>query len=405
MNSISKRFINYVKFDTQSDPKSDTCPSTEKQKDLGNFLLKELHELGLENAYMDKNGYVYAHLEKNCEEDIPAIGFIAHMDTAPDFSGTNVNPQVFTYKGGDIELKSKRIIKRDDFPFLDDLVGQEIITSDGNTLLGADDKAGIAIILEALSEIVKDQEFKHGKICIAFTPDEEIGRGADLFDVDGFGADFAYTFDGGPLGELEFENFNGAAVRVEIDGVNIHPGSAKDIMVNSLLIASEFIENLPKDQRPSTTEGYEGFYHVLEVCGTVEKTCIELIIRDHDRKKFEDKKQFIKDLTDKLNEKYKNLIKTSIKDSYYNMREIIEKNIHIVELAKKSMQDIGIRPLVTAIRGGTDGASLSFKGLPCPNLFTGGYNYHGPYELIPTESMQKGKELMIKILENARKVN
>lgn len=401
MKNIAKRFINYAKYNTASDPKVETCPSTKSQFSFGEVLVEELKDIGVSNVYQSKDGYIYGEIPKNVE-GAPAIGFIAHMDTSPDFSSVNVNPKYFTYEGGDIELKG-RSIKVKEFPFLNNLVGEELITADGTTLLGADDKAGITIIMEGAKYLLENPDIKHGTVKIGFTPDEEIGRGAKLFDVNDFACDFAYTFDGGPLGELEYENFNGASVVLTVEGVNIHPGSAKDIMVNSILVANEFISMLPSNETPATTEGYEGFYHVMDFQGTVEKTVVEMIIRDHDREIFEKRKKYVRECADKLNEKYKGLVKCDIEDSYYNMREVIEKNMHIVDLARESMEEVGIKPLIQAIRGGTDGATLSYMGLPCPNLFTGGYNFHGPYELIPVAHMEKGVELMIKIVERACK--
>ncbi|MDO4605198.1 MAG: peptidase T [Helcococcus sp.] len=400
--NILERFKKYVAFDTQSDHTSDTVPSTLKQLKLGEEIVSDLKEIGLENAFLDKHGYVYATLKANSDKSFPTIGFIAHMDTSPDMSGKNVKPIIHEYKGGDIELNDDFSIKVSEFPFLKDLEGLTIITASGDTLLGADDKSGIVEILDAMEYLINHPEIEHGDIKIAITVDEEIGRGADYFDVDGFNADFAYTMDGGAIGELEYENFNGASALVKIQGKNVHPGSAKNTMINSIRIAMEFDSMLPVDQKPEYTVDYEGFNHLNDIKGNVEYTEMEYIIRDHDFKKFEEKKQLFKDITEFLNKKYNNIITLEINDSYYNMREKIEPRFEIVELAKKSMEDIGITPDIKAIRGGTDGASLSYKGLLTPNIFAGGLNFHGRYELVPLEWMQKASELIIKIVENSK---
>ena len=403
MEKIVERFKRYISIDTKSDENSETCPSTKGQLELGAILVEELKELGLDDVKQDENGYVYATLKSNIDKEVPTIGFIAHLDTSPDLDGKCTNPQIFTYEGGDIKLNDKYSMSQKEFPFLKELVGKEIITTDGTTLLGADDKAGIAAIIDAMEYLIANPEIKHGDIKIGFTPDEEIGRGADLFDVKGFNADFAYTVDGGPLGELEYENFNAASVKIEIQGKNVHPGSAKNVMINSLRIAMEIESMLPVEQKPEYTEGYEGFYLLDDITGNVDHTVVNYIIRDHSMEKFEEKKTLFKEIIDFLNKKYGNIITIEIKDSYYNMREKIEPHMEIIELAKKSMLELGIEPNIKPIRGGTDGARLSYMGLPCPNIFTGGYNFHGRFELIPIESMKLASKLIVKIIENNSK--
>lgn len=403
MEKIVERFKRYISIDTKSDENSETCPSTKGQLELGAILVEELKELGLDDVKQDENGYVYATLKSNIDKEVPTIGFIAHLDTSPDLDGKCTNPQIFTYEGGDIKLNDKYSMSQKEFPFLKELVGKEIITTDGTTLLGADDKAGIAAIIDAMEYLIANPEIKHGDIKIGFTPDEEIGRGADLFDVKGFNADFAYTVDGGPLGELEYENFNAASVKIEIQGKNVHPGSAKNVMINSLRIAMEIESMLPVEQKPEYTEGYEGFYLLDDITGNIDYTVVNYIIRDHSMEKFEEKKALFKEIIDFLNRKYGNIITIEIKDSYYNMREKIEPHMEIIELAKKSMLELGIEPNIKPIRGGTDGARLSYMGLPCPNIFTGGYNFHGRFELIPIESMKLASKLIVKIIENNSK--
>ncbi|MDD7305130.1 MAG: peptidase T [Peptoniphilaceae bacterium] len=398
---IVERFLEYVKIDTQSDDKSQSLPSTKKQFDLANLLVKQLKAMGLE-AEIDDKAYIYATIPANTDKDLPTVGFISHMDTALEVTGTNVRPQIIDYKGGDIKLSDTFTISQKDSPSLKDLVNEKLITTDGNTLLGADDKAGIAIIMDMAENFAKTDK-DHGIIKIAFTPDEEIGRGADYFDVEKFGADFAYTIDGGPVGELEYENFNAASAFIDIKGKNVHPGSAKNIMVNSILIATELINMLPADQRPEHTEGYEGFYQIDEMTGSVENTHIEMIIRDFFKETFEAKKNYLKDSVDFLNKKYGNIIELKIEDSYYNMIEKLKDHMDIVDLAKKSMEEIGISPKIQPIRGGTDGARLSFMGLPCPNIFTGGYNFHSRFEFIPVSALYKGSELLEKIITNISK--
>jgi tripeptide aminopeptidase len=403
VEKIVERFKRYIAVDTRSDETSKTCPSTPGQLELGALLVEELKEIGLTDARQDESGYVYASLESNMERKVPTIGFIAHLDTSPDLDGKCTNPQIIKYQGGDIKLNDQYTMTVEEFPFLKDLVGKELMVTDGTTLLGADDKAGIAEIIDAMEYLIQHPEIKHGDIRIAFTPDEEIGRGADLFDVEGFGADFAYTLDGGPLGELEYENFNAASVKIQIQGKNVHPGTAKNIMINSQLVAMDIEAMLPRNEKPEYTEGYEGFYLLTRFTGTVDSSEMNYIIRDHSRAKFEAKKDYLRNVIDFLNQKYGEIITIEIKDSYYNMKEKIEPHMEIIELAKESMMEIGIEPLIRPIRGGTDGARLSYMGLPCPNLFTGGYNYHGRFEFIPLESMKKASQLIVKIIENNAK--
>ncbi|MFM1538946.1 peptidase T [Helcococcus bovis] len=400
---IIERFKKYIAVDTKSNEENTTCPSTPGQLELGKILVEDLKALGIKDAFQDENGYVYGTLEKNVDKDIPTIGFISHMDTAPDLDGKCVNPKIFKYEGGDIKLNDEYTMKVLDFPILNDLVGMELITTDGTTLLGADDKAGISEIMDAIQYLVNHPEIEHGDVKIGFTPDEEIGRGADLFDVEGFGADFAYTMDGGPLGELEYENFNAATVIVKIQGKNVHPGSSKNTMINSVRIGMEFESMLPVAQKPEYTENYEGFIHLADFSGSVEFTEMTYIVRDHDMDKFNEKKEVLKAAAQFLNVKYKDAVKLEITDSYFNMKEKITPKMEIVELAKKSMEDIGIVPNIVPIRGGTDGAKLSFMELPTPNIFAGGMNFHGRYEFIPTEWMRKASELIVKIVENNAK--
>lgn len=400
-----ERFLDYIKFPTMSNEESESCPSTDKQLKLAKFLVDELLELGLSDARVDEFGYVYATLPKNCEGDAPAIGFIAHMDTSPEACDENVKPAVVEYSGGDILLNEEKDIwlKVSDYPYLSDYVGHHLIVSDGTTLIGADDKAGIAEIITALQKIIKSGA-PHGKICVAFTPDEEIGRGADKFDVLGFGADYAYTVDGGPIGELEYENFNAASARITVNGISIHPGSAKDKMKNASRIACEFNSLLPADEIPEKTEGYEGFHHLISMSGEIELAKLNYIIRDHDKVKFEDKKRVFEACAKSINEKYGDgTLILELKDSYYNMREKIEPCMYIVDRAKAAMIELGIRPVVIPIRGGTDGARLSFMGLPCPNICTGGENAHSRFEFVSVESMEKISDIIVKIIENAVK--
>ncbi len=406
MENLVERFIRYAKIDTQSDERFNTMPSTKKQLDLLNLLAEELKEMGLDDVNLDENGYLMATVPGNVDKTVPIIGFISHVDTSPDSSGTNVNPQIMDYKGKSLVLDKKKniVLSPKDFPFLNNYIGQKIITSDGSTLLGADDKAGVAEIMTAVEYLTKHPEIKHGTIKIGFTPDEEIGRGADKFDVEKFGANFAYTLDGGPIGELEFENFNAARARIVIQGLNVHPGTAKDKMKNSMLIAMELNSMLPAHQTPSHTEGYEGFYHLTDMKGTVDSTTINYIVRDHDKEKFEKKKELLIKIVDHLNIKYgTRTVKLTMVDQYYNMREKIEPVYHIVELATKAMEEAGVRPNIIPIRGGTDGSRLSYMGLPCPNIFAGGHNFHSRYEFVPIHSMEKAVDVIVKIVElNAR---
>lgn len=400
MESVSERFLRYIKFDTQSDEFSETCPSTSKQLELGKQLVTEMLEMGIADAYMDDNGYVYGSVPG--DPNLPAIGLIAHMDTSPDISGANVNARIVSYNGGDIVLNSdQNIIMREcDFECLCEDRGKHLIVTDGTTLLGADNKAGVAEIL-ACAETLINSDIPHATLKIAFTPDEEIGRGADLFDVCNFGADYAYTVDGGIIGELEYENFNAASAKITVNGINIHPGAAKNKMKNSQQIAMEFHNMLPSDQRPEHTNGYEGFCHLIDMTGTVEHSQLRYIIRDHDMNKFNAKKLFMQTICDMLNQKYgAETVQVDIKDSYYNMREKIEPCMYIVERAKQAMQTVGVTPVTVPIRGGTDGARLSFMGLPCPNLCTGGKNFHGKYEYIATEDMELVVRILLQILSD-----
>ncbi|WP_369826005.1 peptidase T [Petrotoga sp. 9PWA.NaAc.5.4] len=398
---IVERFKKYIAIDTKSDESSKTVPSTPGQLVLGRLLVQELREMGLTNAKQDEHGYVYATLQSKTQKPVPSIGFIAHMDTSPDLDGKCTNPHIFLYQGGNIILNNDYIMTVEEFPFLDKLKGKEIITTDGTTLLGADNKAGIAAIMNAVQFLVNNPDIEHGNVQIAFTPDEEIGRGTDFFDIEGFGAEFAYTVDGGPLGELEYENFNAASIKLKIYGKNVHPGTAKNVMINALRIALEIESMLPVNEKPEYTEGYEGFFLLTKLNGTVDYAEAEYIIRDHSKAKFEFKKQFFREIVKFLNYKYsRELVKAEITDSYYNMKEKIEPHMEIIELAKKSMIDLSIDPIIKPIRGGTDGARLSYMGLPCPNIFTGGYNFHSRFELIPVEDMKVASDTIVKILEN-----
>lgn len=396
-----KRFLRYIAVDTKSNEDNPACPSTEGQRTLGAMLVKEMHELGVQDAEQDTHGYVYGTIPANTDKKAPVIGFIAHLDTSPDLDGQCVNPQIVHYTGGDIKLNDTYALTVKEFPFLNKLIGEDIITTDGTTLLGADDKSGITIIMGLIEYLRDNPHIRHGTIKIGFTPDEEIGRGADLFNVKKFGADFAYTIDGGEIGELEYENFNAASVKIEIQGKNVHPGTAKNIMINSLRVAEELDSMLPVEQKPEYTEGYEGFFLLTHLTGTVEHTTMSYIIRDHSFEKFEQKKALLHNAVAFLNTKYGAIITVNIKDSYYNMKSQIEPHIEIIELARESMEQAGITPIIHPIRGGTDGARLSFMGLPCPNIFAGGFNFHGRFECIPVSSIHKGIDLLVHIVENA----
>ncbi|AVQ19251.1 MAG: peptidase T [Fusobacterium mortiferum] len=401
------RFLKYVKIATDSNPENLQCPSSDIQWDLGKVIVEDLKELGLEDISLDENCYIMATLPANCTEKIPSIGFIAHMDTAPTYNGIGVNPRIVKYEGGDIVLNKELniILSPKDFSHMNNYIGQDLIVTDGKTLLGADDKAGIVEIIEAIKYLKEHPEIKHGEIKIGFTPDEEIGRGANFFDVEKFNCKFAYTVDGGELGELEYENFNAASAVIKIKGRDIHPGTAKNSMINSIMIAMELNSMLPPEQRPEHTENYEGFFLLNDMKGTVEDTTMNYIIRDHSMKKFNEKKNLIKAAVMYLQLKYKDAcIEIEVKDSYYNMREKIEPVMYVIDLAKKSMEELGIEPHIRPIRGGTDGARLSYKGLPCPNLFTGGHNFHGKFEYISVQSMEKARDLIVKIIENTAKL-
>ncbi len=402
--TLVERFLDYISYDTQSDEETNMTPSTPGQMTFVKHLRDELEKMGLEEISLDDNGYLMASLPANIDRDVPVIGFIAHVDTAPDMSGKHVNPRIVkNYDGKDITLNEKEqiFLRPEEFPEMLDYVGQDLIVTDGTTLLGADDKAGIAEIVTAIDYMKHHPEIKHGKIRIAFNPDEEIGKGAHKFDVEKFGCEFAYTMDGGEIGELEYENFNAAYAKVHIKGRNAHPGSAKHKMVNSIRIAANFIEMLPRWETPEHTEGYEGFYHLVGVQGTVEETTLTYIIRDHDRNRFESRKREIEHLVRKTNTEFPGSTTVEIGDQYYNMREKIEPVMHIIEIAEKAMRQAGVQPKVQPIRGGTDGAQLSFKGLPCPNIFAGGLNFHGRYEYVPIPSMEKAAQVIVNICKIA----
>ena len=401
--TVIERFLKYVTFDTQSDESTGVTPSTPKQMVFAQYLKTELEELGLKDISLDENGYLFATLPSNVNHEVPVVGFIAHMDTSPDMSGENVKPRIVEkYDGKDIPLCAEEniILSPANFPELLDHVGEDLIVTDGHTLLGADDKAGIAEIVGAVAYLIAHPEIKHGDIRIGFNPDEEIGLGAHKFDVEKFGAKWAYTMDGGEVGELEFENFNAAAAKIRVKGRNVHPGYAKNKMINSLLVANECASLLPADETPGTTEGYEGFYHLIGMEGEVENTVLSYIVRDHDREKFEARKQALLDYAAQLNEKYgEGTVTVELKDQYYNMRQQVEPLMHIIDIAFAAMQEAGVTPKVKAIRGGTDGAQLSFKGLPCPNIFAGGLNFHGRYEFVPVQSIEKAMNVVVKIAE------
>tara|TARA_R100000935_G_scaffold1439_1_gene4592 strand:- start:149880 stop:151118 length:1239 start_codon:yes stop_codon:yes gene_type:complete len=400
---LINRFISYVTVDTESDPESNTTPSTSKQWDLANALVEELRAIGMQEVTIDENAYIMATLPSNIEEDVPVVGFVSHFDTTPDFTGANVNPQLIeNYDGGDIILNEAEntILSPKDFDDLLQYKGQTLITTDGTTLLGADDKAGIAEIVSAMEYLIQHPELKHGKIRVGFTPDEEIGRGAHKFDVEKFGADWAYTMDGSQIGELEYENFNAAGAVVTVKGKIVHPGYAKGKMVNSMYIATDYINSLPRMETPEHTEDRQGFFHLYSIDGEVDSTKMQYIIRDHDKGHFEARKEMMIKLTDELNAQFeKEVVTIEIKDQYFNMREKIEPVMHIVDIAEEAMKEAGIKPLIKPIRGGTDGSQLSFMGLPCPNIFAGGHNFHGRYEYIPVESMLKAVEVIVNIAQ------
>ena len=397
------RFLKYVGFDTQSSEEGQGCPSTEKQMVFARYLAEELKEAGLEEVELDGHGYLYATLPANTEEDVPTVGFIAHIDTSPDCSGKDVKPRIVEhYDGGDIVLSAEDdiVTSPKHFPELLDHVGEDLIVTDGHTLLGADDKAGIAEIVQAMVYLREHPEIRHGKIRVGFNPDEEIGMGAHLFDVEKFGCAWAYTMDGGEVGELEFENFNAASVKVMVKGLNVHPGYAKGKMLNAMRVAADFIGRMPAGETPEATEGYEGFYHLTGMKGTVEEAVLSYIIRDHDRRKFEERKAFMQQLADVMNAQYgAGTVVVETHDQYYNMREKVEPMMHIIDIAKRAIEEAGAKCQVKAIRGGTDGAQLSFKGLPCPNIFAGGLNFHGRNEFVPVQSMEKAMMTVVKIAE------
>ena len=399
--NITERFLNYTKFDTQSSEESQSVPSTPKQLFFAEYLKKELIQEGLDDVELDEKGYLYATLKSNIKQDVPTIGFISHYDTSPDCSGADIKPQIVSnYDGSDILLSEGIVSSPKKFPELLQHIGEDLIVTDGHTLLGADDKAGIAEIVQAMVYLQQHDEIKHGKIRIAFNPDEEIGMGAHHFDVEKFGCQWAYTMDGGDVGELEFENFNAASAKITIKGVSVHPGYAKGKMINANALAAEFAKMLPEDETPETTEGYQGFYHLIGMQTNTELGKLSYIIRDHDRDRFEDRKRFIMRCAEQMNEKYgEGTVIADVKDQYYNMKEKIDPQMHVIDLVLKAMQECNVAPKVRPIRGGTDGAQLSFKGLPCPNIFAGGVNFHGPYEFVSIQSMEKAMQVIVKICE------
>ena len=399
--NITERFLNYTKFDTQSDEESNSVPSTQKQLAFAKYLKKELEAEGLEDVEMDDKGYVYATLRANMREEVPTIGFISHYDTSPDCSGANVRPRIVSnYDGSDIVLSDGIVSSPKKFPELLQHVGEDLIVTDGHTLLGADDKAGIAEIVQAMVWLQEHQEVRHGRIRVAFNPDEEIGMGARHFDVEKFGCDWAYTMDGGDVGELEYENFNAASAKISIKGISVHPGYAKGKMVNASRLAAEFVQLLPADETPETTEGYQGFYHLTGMQTSTEQARLSYIIRDHDRQHFETRKRFIQQCVEQMNERYaEGMVTVELSDQYYNMKEKIDPQMHVIDLVLRAMQECGVAPKVKPIRGGTDGAQLSFRGLPCPNIFAGGVNFHGPYEFVSIQSMEKAMQVIVKICE------
>ena len=407
--TVLTRFLRYVSFDTQSARESETAPSTEKQLRLAETLVAELKELGVENAHIGNGGVVYALVPatKGCE-DCPTIGFIAHMDTSPDASGENVKPQILRYEGGDVTLNAEKgiVFKAADFPEITKYQGEDVIFTDGTTLLGADDKAGVAAVMAMVAHMQAHPETPHAALAIGFTPDEEVARGTVNFDIEHFGASYAYTFDGGEVGTFENENFNAGTAIVTVKGVGVHPGLAKDKMVNANRLAAEFATMLPEDETPETTEAYEGFYHLLGIQANIENATLHYIIRDHDRERFEDRKDFIEDCVRRMNDKYGNgTVTAELKDQYYNMKEKIDPNMHVIDIVLKAMQDCGVPPKVEPIRGGTDGAQLSFKGLPCPNIFAGGVNFHGPYEFVSIQVMEKAMQVIVRICELTAQYN
>lgn len=403
---LLERFLSYVKIDTQSDESAEGVPSTKKQFDLARKLEQELIEMGLQDVSLDEHCYVMAKLPSNQKEDSVSLGLIAHMDTSPDMSGKDVSPILHkNYDGEDILLPSGVVISKKENPFLQNYIGQTVITTDGTTLLGADDKAGVTVIMEALHYLATHPEIPHGTICVAFTPDEEIGRGADFFDVQKFGADVAYTIDGGEIGELEYESFNAASAKITVHGKNVHPGTAKDVMINSILLANELALRFPVQETPQHTEGYEGFYHLNDIQGSVEGTTLRYIIRDFDRQHFEERKQFVQTTVENFAKEKNVTIDLEVKDQYYNMGEIIKDHMELIEIAKKAFSKNEVEPKIQPIRGGTDGSRLSYMGLPTPNIFTGGHNYHGKLELVPLESMEKCKEIVLSIIDEFRTIS
>ena len=400
---IIERFISYVKIDSQSNADSEVTPSTKIQWDIANKLVQDLKDIGLSRVSIDKNAYIYATLPSNIKKKCPIIGFISHFDTSPDFSGTNIKPQIIeNYNGRDIVLNKKKniVLSSEYFPEIKQYIGQKIITTDGNTLLGSDDKAGVCEIVSAMEYLINNPDIKHGEIKIGFTPDEEIGRGAHKFDVAKFGADWAYTMDGSQIGELEYENFNAASAIIKIKGRIVHPGYAKGKLVNSMYYASKFINMIPLDETPEKTQGYEGFYHLTSISGLVEETELQYIVRDHDLKKFKNRKAFLTNLVKSLNKKYdQKIFDIKIVDQYYNMKEKVEPHMHIVDIAEDAMKKLNIKPIIKPIRGGTDGSQLSYMGLPCPNIFAGGHNFHGKYEYLPVNSMLSAIEVICKVCE------
>lgn len=405
--NIIERFLKYTQFDTQSNEESESVPSTSKQLVFARFLYEELKHEGLEDVTLDDKGYIYATLPANTSEKVPVIGFISHYDTSPDCSGADIKPRIVNnYSGGDIELSEGIMLSPKKFPELLQHTSEDLIVTDGHTLLGADDKAGIAEIVQAMVFLKANKNIKHGKIRVAFNPDEEIGMGAHHFDVEKFGCEWAYTMDGGDVGELEYENFNAASAKVTIKGVSVHPGYAKGKMLNASLLATEFVGMMPADETPETTEGYQGFYHLTGMQTQTEQAKLSYIIRDHNRERFEDRKRFIKRVAEEMNTKYgEGTVCVEVNDQYYNMKEKIDPQMHVIDLVLKAMQEVGVAPKVKPIRGGTDGAQLSFKGLPCPNIFAGGINFHGPYEFVPIQSMEKAMQVIVKLCELTAQYN